>query len=109
MSDFKYGNEEAIKIAAMFGLRDLIDPQSGRAKIKMKIKTPTFFQNKQNKGAQKYQSLNLNEGDGVTGTQELGKLKNLLYLKDEIKKALVVFSNTKTENIQEQQFMRAKL
>ncbi len=99
VSELKYGDREAINMASMFGLRELLDPDTGKADINMKVKVPTFYQNKANQGANTYDSLGLKEGEGIAGRQELGKLKDLLDLQNPIESALHIFSDKKSVNL----------
>lgn len=107
VSDFKYGDDEAIKMASMFGLRELLD-STGKANINMKVRVPTLYQNKNNKGASAYDALNLKEGEGITGRQQLGRLKDFLAIKDHIESALHPFASSKSAHIQSQ-LKKAKL
>lgn len=96
----EYGDKEAIKLGTMFGLGDWIDPNTGKADFNMQVKVPTLYQNKDNKGASTYDSLSLKEGEGITGRQELGQLKDLLALKHSVEAALLAFADAKSDNVQ---------
>lgn len=100
VSALQYGDKEAIKMATMFGLGKLLDPNTGVANINMKIKAPTLYQNKNNAGASSYDSLHLNEGEGIAARQELGSLKDLLYFQSSIESAVHRFSDKKSANFQ---------
>ncbi len=97
---FEYGCKEASKMGCMYGLGNFINPNNGIANFNMKIRFSTFEQNKDNKGASAYNSLNLKEGEGITGRQELGKLKDLLKVKPDVKNALETFAEAKSVNAQ---------
>ena len=91
----------------MFGLGGLLDHETGKADINMKVKVPTFYQNKDNKGASAYESFKLKEGEGIAGRQELGKIQDLLKFKQDIESALQTFSKSKTTKTTS--FVRSKL